>query len=38
MIMEALRLSDDELERLIEEGEGHRVEFKETLERRGHRE
>ena len=29
--MEALRLSDDELGRLIEEGEGHRVEFKETL-------
>ena len=31
MITEALRLSDDELGRLIEEGEGHRVEFKETL-------
>ena len=31
MITEALRLSDDELGRLIEEGESHRVEFKETL-------
>ena len=31
MITEALHLNDDELGRLIEEGEGHRVEFKETL-------
>ena len=31
MTTKALRLNDDELGRLIEEGESHRVEFKETL-------